>query len=104
MVYLLVTVQVNRGKLDEWSNVFEKEYLPLCNKHGQKLVAAWRTIVGTYDEVTDLFVFDSIEEFSRIRQAMRDDPEVQAAYKRIAPLSGYEVSKLMVAQSYSPMQ
>ncbi len=71
--------------------MFEKEYLPLCNKHGQKLVAAWRTTVGTCDEATNLFVFDSMEEFSRIRQSMRDDLEVQAAYKRIAPLSGYEV-------------
>lgn len=70
MIYFLVTAQVQRGKMKEWLDLYEKHFLPAAKRHGQRLIGAWRTSVGTYDEVTDLYAFESFTEFERIRKAV----------------------------------
>jgi len=103
-VYLHVTVHINRGKVDEWSSLYEQEFVPLCEKYGQKLIAVWKTSIGVYDEITDVYEFESMAEMERIRAAIWADPKTLPALKKIQPLSGYEVCKLMVAMPYSPMR
>jgi hypothetical protein len=104
MVYLHVTIQIQRGKLKEWTNIFEKEILPLLNKFGQKMAGAWNTTVGTYDEVTHLYVFENLAGFAKIRQALSQDPQVQECRQKIAAITGLEISKLMEPLSYSPLR
>jgi hypothetical protein len=103
-VFLHVTVQVNRGKTGEWSKLYEELFVPLCKKHGQKLVAVWKTTFGVYDEITDVYEFESLAEMEKIRAALGADPATGPALQKIQPLSGYEVSKLMVAMPYSPLK
>ena len=67
MIYLHVTVKVQRGKMKEWCKIFEDHLLPAMKKHGQRLVGAWKTSVGAYDEVTDLYAFKDFTEFQNIR-------------------------------------
>ena len=104
MIYLHVTLQVNRGKLNEWSSIYEEGYIPLLKEYGQRLVGAWRTAVGTYEEVTDLYEFDNFAEFERIRGKLFSDPRTAALTAKAFPLSGLEVSKIMVPFDYSPMK
>jgi hypothetical protein len=104
MVYLHVTVEIQRGKLKEWTNIFEKELVPLLNKYGQKLVGAWKTTVGTYDEVTDLYVFENLTEFTKIRQALYQDPQVQDCVRKLNAICGFEISKLIEPLNYSPLK
>jgi hypothetical protein len=104
MIYLLVTLQVERGKLKEWADLYENHFLPATKRHGQKLIGAWRTSVGTYDEVTDLYVFENYTEFERIRKALHSDPEVLKYLPQINAITGYEVSKIMEPLSYSEMK
>jgi hypothetical protein len=101
---MLVTIQIQRGKLKEWTNLFEKHFLPATKRHGQKLVGAWKTTVGTYDEVTDLYAFESLSEFERIRKALFQDAEVQKFLPEINAITGFEISKIMEPLSYSGMQ
>ncbi len=103
-VFLHVTVQVNRGKVDEWSRTFEQEYMPLLKKYGQELVAVWRTSIGTYDEITDVYRFESMAEMERIRAKLFADPKVKELVPRNSQLSGLEVSKLMTPMPYSPLK
>ena len=103
MVYLHVTIQVHRRKLREWSENFEKIVLPILSKHGQKLIGAWRTTVGVYDEVLHLYAFEGLAEMEKIRQNIWSDPKM-ADYMSGPSLVGLEVSKLMEPLSYSPMR
>ncbi len=103
-VYLHVTVQVNRGKVDEWSTLYRDEFIPLIEKYGQKLVAVWRTSIGTYDEITDVYEFESMAAMEQIRAKIWADPKTGPALKKIQPLSGFEISKLMTAMPYSPLK
>ena len=76
MIYLHVTVQVHRGKMAEWTRIYKDHLLPAMEKHGQRLVAAWKTSVGMYDEVTDLYAFEDFTEFQNIREKLFNEPEV----------------------------
>jgi flavin-dependent dehydrogenase len=104
MVYMLVTVQIQRGKLKEWAELYEKHFLPATKRQGQKLVAAWKTTVGTYDEVTDLYAFENLAEFEKIRKNLFQDPEVQKYLPFLNSLSGFEISKIMEPLPYSEMK
>lgn len=104
MIYMLVTVHVQRGKLKEWTELFEKHFLPAIKRHGQRLVGAWKTTVGTYDEVTDLYAFESWSEFERIRKSLYQDPEVQKCVAEGNAITGFEISKMMEPLPYSEMQ
>jgi len=104
MIYFLVTVQVQRGKMNEWTRLYEKHILPATERHGQKLVGAWKTSVGTYDEITDLYAFQNLAEFERIRKALYNDPEVQKYGPELNAIAGYEVSKIMEPLPYSEMK
>jgi hypothetical protein len=50
----------------------EKFLLPIFNEYGQKLVGTWKTTIGTYDEVVDLYSFESLAAMEKIRQETMD--------------------------------
>ena len=104
MIYMHVTCQIQHRKVPEWTASYEKILLPLIEKHGQKLVGAWQTTIGIYDEVLDLYAFENMGEMERIRRELREDP-VWIDYQKTSPsLEGLEVSKLMVPLPYSPLK
>jgi hypothetical protein len=103
MIHLHVTVQLQRGKMDEWSKIYEEHLLPPMNKHGQKLVGAWKTSIGTYDEVTDLYEFESLSEFERIRGELFKEPEIKKWVPRIWEIAGHEESKILVPLGYGEL-
>ena len=102
MVFLHVTIQVKRRKLKEWSENFEKIVLPILSEHGQKLVGAWKTTIGVYDEVLHLYAFESLGEMEKIRKKVWADPKM-LDYMSGPSLVGLEVSKTMEPLSYSPL-
>ena len=67
MIYLLVTLHIQRRRTPEWSQNYEKHVLPILTKHGQKLVGSWKTTIGVYDEVTNLYAFENYGEMERIK-------------------------------------
>jgi len=103
MIYMLVTLQIHRGKFKEWTELYERHFLPATKRHGQRLVGAWKTTVGTYDEITDLYAFENLTEFERIRKNLFQDPEVQKYLPELNALNGFEISKIMEPLSYSEM-
>ena len=103
MVYLHVTMEVQRRKMPEWVPIFEKYALPLYERHGQKLVGAWKTSIGVYDEVVNLYRYESLGDLEGIRREIRKDPD-WLEYMNAPELLGYEVSKVIEPLSYSPMQ
>lgn len=104
MIYLLATVQLNTGKLQEFSDILSKEYLPIAEKQGQKLVGTWRTVVGNVDEVIDLWAFDSLEHFSKVRAALAQNPEWQKAYVRLRSTVAAENHRIISPLAFSPLK
>lgn len=103
MIFLHVTVKVQRGKMNEWTKIFEEHLLPAMKKHGQRLVGAWKTSVGAYDEVTDLYAFENFTEFQTIREKLFNDPEIQKWLPVIYEITGPEESKILVPLGYGEL-
>ena len=77
--------------------------LSLYEKHGQKMIGAWQTTIGVYDEVTHLYAYENMADMERIRREVREDPAWEE-YMKTPPLLGFEISKLMTPLPYSPLQ
>jgi NIPSNAP len=104
MVYMLATVRVVPGKMEEFKKVFEREMLPAAKKIGWSLAAQWDTTVGTLSEVTDLWAYDDLSHMQRVQEAMSTSPEFQKAFAHIEPLIAHESMKLMVPTALSSLK
>lgn len=94
MIYLIASIVLLPETVQEFNDILEKEYLPIARKHGAILVASWRTTVGNVDEVTDVWEFESLEKFEKIRQSQFQDPEYQRVRKKIRSLMTSTTHKL----------
>jgi hypothetical protein len=104
MIYLEASLRVVPGKMKELMEVFEKEYLPLSNKFGRKLLAQWTTTIGTLDEVVDLWVYEDLAHMQHFNEARSKSPEFVKASEHLRALIAYEEVRLMVPTSLSEMQ
>lgn len=104
MIYLEASLDVVPGKINEFMEVFEKEFLPGSNKLGRKLVAQWRTTIGTLDEITDLWAYDDLTDMQRFQEARAKNPELIKASEHLRSLIAHETTRLMVPTILSPMK
>ena len=104
MIYLEASLRVVPGKMNEFMEVFEKEFLPASNKLGRKLVAQWRTTIGTLDEITDLWAYDDLTHMQQFQEARAKSPEFTKASEHLRSLIAYETTRLMVPTPLSSMK
>ena len=104
MLYLEASLRVVPGKMNELMQIFEKEYLPVSNKPGRKLIAQWRTTIGTLDEVTDLWVYDDLTHMQQFQEARTKSPEFIKASEYLRALIAHETTRLMVPTPLSSMK
>ena len=104
MIYVEGSIRVMPGKMNEFMEVFEKEFLPLSNKLGRKLAAQWRTTIGTLDEVIDLWVYDDLSHMQRFNEARAKSTEFTKASEHIRTLIAHEQTRLMVPTVLSAMK
>jgi hypothetical protein len=101
MIYLEASIKVAPGKMNEFMEVFSKEYVSASEKLGRKLTAQWRTIVGTLDEFVDLWAYDDLAHMQRFQEARKKDEEIIKAGERLRSLIAYETIRLLAPTPYS---
>jgi len=104
MIYLEASLRVVPGKMNEFMEVFEREFLPASNKLERKLIAQWRTTIGTLDEITDLWVYDDLTHMQRFQEARAKSPEFTKASDHLRSLIAHETTRLMVPTPLSSMK
>ena len=104
MIYLEASIQVATGRMNEFMEVFAKEYLPASEKLGRKLVAQWRTSIGTLDEVVDLWAYDDLAHMQRFQEARQDSEEMVRAGNKLRSLIAHETTRLLAPTPYSPFK
>ena len=104
MVYVEASLRVVPGKMNEFMEVFEKEFLPLSNKLGRTLAAQWRTTIGTLDEVIDLWAYDDLNHMQRFNDARAKSAEFTKASDHLRSLIAYEQTRLMAPTNLSKMK
>jgi len=104
VIYIEASFRVVPGKMGEFMEVFEKEFLPASDKVGMKLVAQWRTTIGTLDEVTNLWGYDDLLHMQRVQDARTQNPEFRKASSHIRTLIAYEATRLMTPTAFSSIK
>ena len=104
MIYVEASIRVVPGKMNEFMEVFEKEFLPASNKLGRTMAAQWRTTIGTLDEITNLWGYDDLNHMQRFQEARAKSPEFTKASEHLRTLIAYETTRLMVPTPLSAMK
>ena len=104
MIYLEASLRVVPGEMRDFMEVFEKEFLPLSNKLGRKMLAQWTTSIGTLDEVTDLWVYDDLAHMQRFNEARAKSPEFAKASEKLRALIAYETTRLLIPTKLSELK
>ncbi|MFH1638905.1 MAG: NIPSNAP family protein [Chloroflexota bacterium] len=104
MIYLEASCRVVPGKMDEFMEVFTKEYLPASNKLGRKLAAQWRTTVGTLDEVVDLWAYEDLTHMQRFQEVRQKSEEMIKAGEKLRSLIAHETTRLLAPTPLSQIR
>lgn len=104
MIYVEASLRVVPGKMKEFMEVFEKEYLPLSNKLGRKMLAQWTTSIGTLDTLVDIWVYDDLNHMQRFNEARAKMPEFAVASEHLRALIAFEETRLMMPTKLSELK
>ena len=107
MLHVLATVEVPRGEVDKYLQIFEKEMVPweeeVMSKVGGKLLGVWSTLWGKQGEITILVAVPN-EEAVRKAEALPVDEKLKNAPARWNQVTPIATRKVMRPASFSPIQ
>jgi hypothetical protein len=104
MFYNLNNTVFIPGKMAEWSEIFEKEMIPILPKLGIKIVGSFRAYTGNMNEVYQLFSYDDLAARQRATEAARKDKEYQRVSAKLAALAVSLTYTLLETNPWSPMK
>jgi hypothetical protein len=74
MGYMIARLQVKYGKVPQFNEVMG-HMVPVLEKHGYKLLGAYRTQIGRLNECWDVWEVPDANGILSVRQAAREDAE-----------------------------
>jgi len=104
MIYVEASLRPVPGKMKELMEVFEKEYLPLSNKLGRKLLGQWTTTIGTLDTVVDIWVYDDLAHMQRFNEVRAKSKEFTVASEHLRALIAFEETRLLMPTTLSELK
>ncbi len=90
------------GKANVWADMLV-EALPARERHSQN-VGLWVTIAGQPNEVSHLWVYESLNQRGEARAAAAADPDWQAFLKTAGPMLEDMSSTILLPTATSPMR
>jgi NIPSNAP len=102
MLFVEATLKVAPGKLREFNELLKNDLVPLMERHGAKLIAAWGNLTGAQDVVTDLWLYDDLAHLQRVQESWTSDPAMRDSFKKLQTLSPWETTKLLAPLRYHP--
>lgn len=90
------------GFVDQWLKLFAA-VMPARERYSAR-VGLWRTIGGAGDEVSQLWVYDDLNQRGAVRAQVMQDPEWQALLKSAPQLLSEMHSAILIPTRYSQLQ
>ncbi len=104
MIYVLAIRQLFPGKMAQYKEVETKELIPLFNKSGVKMIGHWNTVVGNSYETVNLYAFNDMTHYQKVRVAGSKDPEYQKLQADLGALTMSSNSRLLEPSEWSPLK
>ena len=105
MIVDLRTYTMVPGRLAAFLEMYEKEGLPIQNKHLGKPNGYFVTEIGALNQVVHLWGYASLADREKKRAAMEADPD-WAAYRKKSAAAGNihtQENKILKSTSFSPL-
>lgn len=101
-IYEMRTYRSLPGQLNGWQSTF-KRALPRRETHS-KLVALWNAEVGALNAATHLWVYDSMQHRTDVRDAMAKDAELRELRGNGVQSLTSQESTILIPTSFSPLR
>lgn len=105
MIYredLIQVVPLTLHHLDNFVEFFGGHVLPLAERHGRHLVAAWQRLEGSANNIIHLWEFESLTAMEQIDEACYADPLWCRRIAEIETRCGLMMSRLLRPTPYAP--
>ena len=100
------TYSLHPLKLKPWLELYERQGLPVQQRHLGGLLGFFVTEIGPLNQAIHLWSYESLEDRQRRRAAMAGDPSWADFLSRNAELGALQrqVNKILVPASFSPIK
>ena len=98
------TYTIAHGRVGEYLDLFEREALPILERHLGGLVGYFQTTLGPLNQVVHLWRYDSLADMEAKRRARNADPDWDSYRKKSAGMLVAQENKIIVPTNFSPMQ
>jgi hypothetical protein len=99
-LYLIAEIDVQFGRIHEFNEVMG-QIVPLLERQGWKLEAAFMSVIGRVGHVIDVFRVTDANAVVSAQQALRADPEFTSLSKRLVEIIDEERTMLAVRTPYA---
>jgi uncharacterized protein with GYD domain len=99
-VYLIAEIDLQFGRIAEFNEIMG-QIVPILEKEGWKLEAAYMTIVGRVGHVIDIFEVGDANEVTSVQAAVRSHGEFRDLMARFVDVVDEERTMLAVRTPYS---
>ena len=104
MYYVLATRQLRVGTMAQYKEVETKQLIPIFNKYGIKMIGHWNTIIGNSSETVNLFAYNDMAHYQKVREAQKTDPEYQKMSIALSELTTNANLRLLEPSEWSPLK
>ena len=104
MIYSIVDAIVIPGKWSAFSEIFDKELVPILSKNGPKLVGAFHGYTGNMNENYALLAYDDLAVMQKVGQTNRNDKDYQRVNAKLAELLVSQTRTLLEPNPWSPLK
>ena len=83
--YVQLNIRTRFGPTDEVAAIFGR-IAPRLAALGWRMLGAWRPVMGDVSHLLVLFELDDLSHVANVRDAVRRDPEINAAFRELTAL------------------
>jgi NIPSNAP len=87
MIYVESEYSVSLAGHRGFHHAMKHDLLPVCERHGMRLKAAWRGITGYQYTSSNLWEYDNFTEFEQIHDKCQSDPDYHEAVEAVRALA-----------------
>ena len=98
------TYTIAHGRVGEYLDLFEREALPILDRHLGGLVGYFQTTLGPLNQVVHLWRYESLADMEAKRAARNADPAWEAYRSKSAGMLVAQENKIIVPTRFSPLR
>jgi hypothetical protein len=83
--YIQLNIRTRFGATDEVATVFAR-ISPRLASLGWRMLGAWRPVMGDVSHLLVLFELEDLGQVANVRNAVREDPQINAAFRELTAL------------------